>query len=241
MMLFSRIVTLLAGAIISAVVLRWKDDSKTNDAPWRPELEDLHQKLMVHLDSRDAELATRISEFQPRIEALAAELKILPDGRIDELATRIAQLQPKIEALAAGLMKPDPRMDSLAARLAAVESRPVHTEAPRTDPRVEAIAVRLTAVESRATTTEGKIGELEQKLVAQDQRLQATNKVVVAIEQMMTAKMNEFDQRLESQGRSLQVMNSSIAQSDELLERVLDLVQNLSPATPEPREPLSIS
>src|SRR5689334_6549199 len=123
-MLFSRILTLLAGALVSAVVLRWKDDSKGNEAPWRPELEDLHKKLLVHLDTRDAELVARIAEFQPRLEAMAAGLNVAPDGRIDELAARITQLQPKIEALAAGLAKPDPRMDSLAARLAAVESRP---------------------------------------------------------------------------------------------------------------------
>src|SRR4051794_32911386 len=104
--MFARIVTLLAGALVSAVVLRWKDESKGNEAPWRPELEDLHKKLLAHLDVRDAELAARIADFQPRIDALAEELKIVPDGRIDELAIRIAQLQPKIEALAAGLAKP---------------------------------------------------------------------------------------------------------------------------------------
>src|SRR5690348_10070244 len=104
-MLFSRIVTLLAGALVSAVVLRWKDDAKADDAPWRPELEALHKKLLGHLDTRDAELADRIAGFQPRIEALAAELNLTPDGRIDELAAGIAQLQPKIEALAAGLAK----------------------------------------------------------------------------------------------------------------------------------------
>ena len=122
-MLFSRIVTLLAGALVGAVVMRWKDDTKAKDAPWRPDLDDLHKKLLVHLDSRDAELAARIADFQPRIEALAAELKVVPDGRIDELAVRIAQLQPKIEALAAGLAKPDPRVEAIAVRLTAVESR----------------------------------------------------------------------------------------------------------------------
>jgi septal ring factor EnvC (AmiA/AmiB activator) len=243
-MVFSRILTLLAGALVSAVVLRWKDDKAkdANTAPWRPEIEELHKKLMLHLDERDAGLAARIAEFQPRIEALAAELKVEPDTRLDELAVRIGQLQPKIEALAAGLAKPDPRIESLATRLAAVESRPVAVEtAHKPDPRVEAIAVRLTAVESRATATEDKLGELAQKVVQQDQRMQATNKVVVAIEQLLTSKIGEFDQRIEAQGRSLQAMNSSIAQSDELLERVLDLVQNLAPAVMETREPISIA
>jgi hypothetical protein len=258
---------LLAGALVSAVVLRWKDEAKADEAPWRGELESLRKKLLTDLDARDTELASRIAEIQPRIEAITAGLNIAPDGRIDDLAASIAQLQPKIEALAAGLAKPDPRTDSLAARLSAVESRPVPEAAPqldprvdgldarlaamearpaaeaapKPDPRVEAIAVRLTAVESRAAATDGKVAELEQKVGTQDQRLQATNKVVVAIEQLLTAKIAEFDQRVESQARSLQAMNSSIAQSDEMLERVLDLVQNLSPAAPETREPISIA
>jgi|SRR5581483_7694305 len=243
-MLFSRSLTLLAGALVSAVVLKWKEDKtdRTN-APWRAELDALEKKLLVHVDERhaerDAELAARISEIQPRIEAMAAEMTLTPDGRLDELAGRIARLQPKIEALAAGLARPDPRMDNLATRLAAVESRPATVEmAPRPDPRVEGIAVRLTAVESRTSANESKIAEMEQKIAAQDQRMQATNKVVLAIEQLLASKINEFDQRLEAQSRSLQAMNSSIAQSDELLERVLDLVQNLSPV--EPREQVQL-
>src|ERR1051326_4269800 len=68
-MVFSRIVTLLAGALVSAVVMRWKDDKSTEaNAPWRAELEALQKKLMVNLDERDAGLAARIGEIQPRLE-----------------------------------------------------------------------------------------------------------------------------------------------------------------------------
>jgi chromosome segregation ATPase len=209
--MFSRILTLLAGAFISALVLR-RNDSKPGEAPWRPELEDLHKKLQTHLDVRDAELAARIAGFQPDIRALAAELNATPDTSLDELAGRMAQLQSKIEAVATGLAKPDPRL--------------------------EAIAVRMIAAEARTAAIEAKVGDLEQKAGTQDQRLQATSKVVVAIEQLVTSKIAEFDQRIESQGRSLQAINSSIAQSDELLERVLNLVQNIS-APAETRAPLS--
>jgi septal ring factor EnvC (AmiA/AmiB activator) len=124
----------------------------------------------------------------------------------------MTQLQSKIEAVATGLAKPDARL--------------------------EAITARMNAAETRTTAIETKVADLEQRLGTQDQRLQAASKVVVAIEQLVSSKIAEFDQRIESQGRSLQAINLSIAQSDELLERVLNMVQSIS-APAEPPAPIS--
>ena len=85
------------------------------------------------------------------------------------------------------------------------------------------------ATESKADSNQDKVEDLQKRVSAHDQKLQATDQVVVAIEQLLTSKIADFDQRIEAQERSLLAMNSSIAQGDELLERVLDLVQNLSP------------
>jgi chromosome segregation ATPase len=102
---------------------------------------------------------------------------------------------------------------------------------PKPDPRVADLAARLAAVESKAESTRGKVDDLQQNVSAQDQKLEATNQVMLAIEQLLTTKMAGLDQRIEAQGRTLDAINSSIAQSDELLQRVLDRVQNLSPST----------
>jgi chromosome segregation ATPase len=224
--MFSRILTLFAGALISAVILRKREASPAGGTPWSADLEELQKRLTEILTTQDgrlddlrqqfeamvaeasarssepaADLTARLADLYPKIEAMARKLEQQPDRRIDELAVRIGQLQPKIEALAM-------------------------ERAPRPDPRVDAVSARLDAVESNTIAQlQGQVAELRQAVVAQDQRLQAANKVVIAIEQMLATKMVEFDRRLEVQGRTLQAMNSSIAQSDELLERLLDLVQ----------------
>jgi peptidoglycan hydrolase CwlO-like protein len=215
MLSISRILTLLAGALISAVVLKRKENSNADATPWRTDLDELQAKFLQHLNSRNTELAARLAEFQPKIEALAAELTVRPDGRIDDLAAQLAGLHSKIEALAARL-------------------------APIPDPRVDVLAARLAVVESKANFTQGKVDDLQERVSGHDQKLQATNQMVVEMEQMLTGRMADFDERVEAQGRTLQAMNSSIAQSDELLERVLDMVQNLLPAA-ELREPVSIT
>ena len=215
-MSISRILALLAGALISAVVLKRKENSNAGAKPWRTDLDELQAKFTQQLDSRDNELAARLAELQPKMEALAVELTTRPDGRIDDLASQLTRLQPKIEALALEL-------------------------APKSDPRVDDLTVRLAAVESKAHMTADKVEDLQERVNTQDRKLEATNQVVVAIEQLLNSKIADFDQRIEAQGRSLQAMNSSIAQSDELLERVLDLVQNLSPLPAESREPISIA
>jgi chromosome segregation ATPase len=245
MLSISRILTLLAGALISAALLKRKENSNAGAKPWRTDLGELQAKFTRQLDSRDNELAARLAEFQPKMEALAVELAVRPDGRIDDLAAQLTRLQPKIEALALELApKPDPRVDDLAAQMARLQPRIealAAASAPKPDPRVDDLTVRLAAVESKAHTTADKVEALKERVNTQDQTLQATNQVVVAIEQLLNSKIADFDQRIEAQGRSLQAMNSSIAQSDELLERVLDLVQNLSPVPAESREPISIA
>lgn len=221
MLSISRILALLAGAFISAVLLRKKENSSADAASWRPDLEALQKKFAEHLSAHESDgprvdLTARLAELQPKIEAMAAQLAPKPDARIDALTAHLTELQPKIEAIAAELAaKPDARIDDLAARLAAVESK--------------------------ADSTQEKVADLQQKVSAHDLKLEATNHVVVAIEQVLNAKVAEFDQSIEAQGRSLQAMNTSIAQSDELLERILDLVQNLPPSTAEPRKPVTIA
>jgi chromosome segregation ATPase len=201
----SRILTVLAGALIGAVVFRRRESAGAGARPWSTDLEALQSKFTRQLDSRDTALAARLAEFRPKLEAVAAG----PDARIEELAAQLTRLQPKIEALAVEL-------------------------APKLDPRVDELSARLAAVESKANSTQSRVDHFEQKLDVQDQKLQATNQTVVAIEQMLADKMAGFE-------RTLQAMNSSIAQSDELLERVLDLVQSLTPVAAEPREPVSMA
>lgn len=268
-MSFSRILTLLAGAFVSAVLLRRKENP--NAAPWRPELEELQKKFTEHLTSHD----TSLGEFQKRFETALGEIMPAPDGRIDELAVRVAALHPKIEAIASELATPrsdnrlndlagqvaslqprieaiatelaaktDPRVDDLIERLAGLQPKLealAAGTAPQPDPRIDQLDARVSAVESKADATQDQVASLEQKVNTNDQKLQATSQVVLSLEQLFTQRLGDLDRRLAEQGRSLEAMNSSIAQSDELLERVLDLVQNLPVAEPRALEPVAIA
>jgi hypothetical protein len=229
------ILTLLAGAVVSALMLR-KKGIEDSGAPWRPELEELGKTLTGHLAAYDS----RFAELETAIQALRSEPGAVPDTRVDELAARLAELQPRLEAIGAELAaKPDSRIDTLTARLAEFQPRmeAIAAElAGKSAARIDGLSARLEAVEAGQC----KVTELEQKVHAHEQRLNATTQVVIGIEQMLTARIAEFDERLEAQARSLQAMNSSIAQSDELIERVLDLVNN-PPAASEPAGTAALS
>ena len=224
-MFISRILTLLAGALIGAVIVQKKEDAPAG-TPWRTDLEDFEKKFTEHLSARDS----RIEGLRQQFEAIVSDLAAKPDGAVADLTARLAELQPKIEAMARQLaQKPDARIDELAERIG------------RLQPKIEAVAAELAPkFDRRINDLAAQVEGLRQTVTAQDQKVQATNQVVIAIERMLNTKMAEFDKRLEAQGRTLQAMNSSIAQSDELLERVLDLVQTAPPSAGEPREPLTI-
>jgi chromosome segregation ATPase len=215
-MLISRIVSLFAGALLSAVILRKKDTG-----PSRSDLEEVQKKFTEDLAQHDS----RLQGLRQELETMATSATVSPDAAVLDLTARLAELQPKIEAMARQLaQKPDADMGELAARISQLQ------------PKIEAVAAELAPkFDRRINELAVQVDTLRQIVSGQDQKLQATNKVVVAIEQLLTSKMAEFDQRLEMQGRTLQAMNSSIAQSDGLLERVLDLVQAAPQSAGEPR------
>lgn len=224
MLPISRILSLLAGALIGAVILQKKEDAPAG-SPWRTELEELQKRFTQHLSAQDS----RMEGLRQQFEVMVADLAAKPDGSVTDLTAQLAELQPKIEAMARQLAQtPDNRLDELAARIGQLQ------------PKIEAVAAELAPkFDRRINELAAQVDGLRQTVGAQEQKLQATNRIVIAIEEMLSSKMAEFEKRLEAQGRTLEAMNSSIAQSDELLERMLDLVRTATVSAGEPREPVA--
>ena len=130
MLSVSRILTLLAGAVIGAVAFRRKDDP--NAAPWRSELEELQKKFTVHVDSHDVQM----TELRGQLANLASAR---PDEQIDELRQRIEAVGGMI-----------PRVDSLAVHLAGLQERiEAELARPKDGPRVDTLAANLVELQQR--------------------------------------------------------------------------------------------
>jgi hypothetical protein len=81
---------------------------------------------------------------------------------------------------------------------------------------------RLAAVESR-------IGDHDAKLTDHDVKLRempTLEQVVSTMEQMLSSTMSGLDNKLSEQLRSIEVLKTTVAESDELMERVLDAINN---------------
>ena len=68
---------------------------------------------------------------------------------------------------------------------------------------------------------------------AQEQSLESTRRIVVALDELITGKVADLDKRLQAQGHSIDALNTTVAQTDDPLERVLDSIQALLHAADE--------
>lgn len=85
------------------------------------------------------------------------------------------------------------------------------------------IASFTTRYDSRLSSLETRVGDHEAKL----KELPTLAQVVTTMEEMLSNTMSGLDQKLSDQVRSIEVLKTTVSQSDELMERVLDSIYSL--------------
>lgn len=85
------------------------------------------------------------------------------------------------------------------------------------------LANQETAVDSRISQLETRIEEHDRKL----KEVPSTAQIVAAMEELLSKTMASLDQRLSSQAHSIEVLKTTVSQTDELLERVLESIDSL--------------
>jgi len=95
----------------------------------------------------------------------------------------------------------------------------------------------LTALEGRLANQEvlqdNRLNELEAKVEAHEKRLNdvpSTSQIVAAMETLLSKTMTSLDARLSAQAQSIDVLKTTVSQTDELLERVLESIDSLHPS-----------
>jgi uncharacterized coiled-coil protein SlyX len=81
-----------------------------------------------------------------------------------------------------------------------------------------------------------RLNQLEVKVVEHEQRLDdvpSTSQIVSAMETLLSKTMTSLDERLAAQAHSIEVLKTTVSQTDELLERVLESIDSLRPGETE--------
>lgn len=113
-------------------------------------------------------------------------------------------------------------LDALRKKLADVEGR---------------LLARECADEARFTQMEAKLEEHSARLAD----VPSTAQIVAAMEQLLSKTMASLDERLVTQARSIELLKTTVSQTDNLLERVLeslDSLQSYSDQTELSEDPL---
>ena len=77
---------------------------------------------------------------------------------------------------------------------------------------------------------EARLNQLEISVATHEQRLNevpSTTQIVAAMEALLSKTMSSLDERLSAQAHSIEVLKTTVSQTDELLERVLESIDNL--------------
>ena len=77
---------------------------------------------------------------------------------------------------------------------------------------------------------DNRLNQLEAKVNGHEQRLNevpSTTQIVAAMEALLSKTMTSLDDRLSAQAHSIEVLKSTVSQTDELLERVLESIDSL--------------
>ena len=85
-------------------------------------------------------------------------------------------------------------------------------------------AARFTQIETRLDEHAAKLAEVP-----------STAQIVAAMEQLLSKTMTSLDDRLTTQAHSIEVLKTTVAQTDGLLERVLESLDSLQTYTEPPQ------
>ena len=127
-------------------------------------------------------------------------------------------------------------VEDLEARLAALENNGSHSFTVNENAHnnsaetLAAVASLEASVASLTTRYDSRIASLESHVAGHDAKLKelpTLAQVVSTMEQMLSNTMSGLDQKLSEQVRSIDVLKTTVAQSDELMERVLDSIYSL--------------
>ena len=133
---------------------------------------------------------------------------------IEELEARLAALETVQHRRAATERNGGGDLRNSLAAIAALES---------------SVADLTTRCDGRLAEVESRIGGHEAKLVAHDAKLKeipTLAQVVTTMEEMLSSTMSGLDAKLSEQMRSIEVLKTTVAQSDELMERVLEAIND---------------
>jgi chromosome segregation ATPase len=147
--------------------------------------------------------ATRSPAARPRKES------------IEDLEARLAALEIVQHRRAAAERNGSRDLSNSLAAIAALES---------------SVADLTTRCDGRLAEVESRIGGHEAKLVAHDAKLKeipTLAQVVSTMEEMLSSTISELDDKLSEQMGSIEILKTTVAQSDELMERVLDAIYSL--------------
>ena len=121
----------------------------------------------------------------------------------------------------------------LESRMYALESSEIRTASasvveplkPQPDHSEALASLRATVhkYDSRLSELETKVGDHDAKL----KEIPTLTQVISTMEQMLAGTMTGLDQKIADQVRSIEVLKTTVAQSDELMERVLDSIYSL--------------
>jgi uncharacterized coiled-coil protein SlyX len=115
---------------------------------------------------------------------------------------------------------------NLQVRLAALENGSGQHSA-ETLAAVSSLEARMASVTNRY---DGRFVALETHVAAHDAKLKelpTLAQVVSTMEEMLSSTMSGLDQKLTDQVKSIEVLKTTVSQSDELMERVLDSIYSL--------------
>ena len=99
----------------------------------------------------------------------------------------------------------------------------------------------ITQLEGRLASQEAlhdnRLNQLETKVAEHEQRLNdvpSTSQIVAAMEALLSKTMTSLDARLSAQAHSIDVLKTTVSQTDELLEKVLESIDRLKQDEGEP-------
>jgi hypothetical protein len=141
---------------------------------------------------------------------------------------KVVSLVPKVAAFLAGVAvcawtlarKPGARTDSVAIR-----------ELRKAAGDLEArLIAQESATANRFTRIESQLDEHAMKLA----EVPSTAQIVAAMEQLLLKTMSTLDGRLTAQAHSIEVLKTTISQTDNVLERILESLDSLQTGTEPP-------
>ena len=94
-------------------------------------------------------------------------------------------------------------------------------------------------MEAQETRVLVKVERLEKRLDEHDAKLKevpSMNQIVTAMEEMFSSKMDSLDLRISAQVKSIEVLRTTVSQTDELLEQLLETLDSLRPSAAEHSE-----